>query len=203
MANCTKRCKNNHKAAKCKQNNHKPTLNDNKCRICKISKHIQSDTPAAAKWLQNVQNSHKCHETNYHKIYNICTKPPSEILRPQKPAKCQPKPMKCQVTRKTYKWTLCSDHKPLKIYIYMKISQKQETRAQKGKWLLKYTKRDQKLHNNQKQTTEPHERNSWIHRIVSLKLCVVTKSSFEYFCHFFRFLWQLFSGLNLQHFVLE
>lgn len=88
MANCTKRCKNNHKAAKCKQNNHKPTLNDNKCQICKISKHIQSDTPAAAKWLQNVQNSHKCHETNYHKIYNICTKPPSEILRPQNPAKC-------------------------------------------------------------------------------------------------------------------
>lgn len=113
------------------------------------------------------------------------------------------KPMKCQVTRKTYKWTLCSDHKPLKIYIYMKISQKRETRAQKGKWLLKYTKRDQKLNNNQKQTTEPHERNSWIHRIVSLKLCVATKSSFEYFCHFFRFLWQLFSGLNLQHFVLE
>lgn len=30
----------------------------------------------------------KCHETNYHKIYNICTKPPSEILRPQNPAKC-------------------------------------------------------------------------------------------------------------------
>lgn len=185
MANCTKRCKNNHKAAKCKQNNHKPTLNDNKCQICKISKHIQSDTPAAAKWLQNVQNSHKCHETNYHKIYNICTKPPSEILRPQNPAKCPQtahspisysnytvvkhkikssrttnvwKLMKCQVTRKTYKWTLCSDHKPLKIYIYMKISQKRETRAQEGKWLLKYTKRDQKLHNNQKQTPQ---RTSW------------------------------------------
>lgn len=127
------------------------------------------------------------------KIYNICTKPPSEILRPQKPAKCPQtahspisycnytvvkqnkplkkkkkkalqdninvwKPMKCQVTRKKYKWTLCSDHKPLKIYIYMKISQKRETRAQKGKWLWSTQNEIKNYTITKKQTTQ---RTSW------------------------------------------
>lgn len=79
-------------------------------------------------------------------------------------------------------------------------NEKHEHRKENDFWSTQNEIKNYTITKN-KQHKEPHERNSWIHRTVSLKLCVATKSSFEYFCHFFRFLWQLFSGLNLQHFM--